>query len=513
MPARTLTGYVFEHARWWPDKPAVIDGPSGATLRYHELVTAVRRIAAGLVAHGVTKGDVVALCSPNGPEFIIAYFAALAAGATITPVNPMVIGSELARQLRHSGARWMVTTEDILRQKGSQAAAAAGIRRVVVFGTFPGAIPFAQLGEHPRARSSSHSDGDMEDLALLPYSSGTSGRPKAVLLSHGNLISSLCQTRLVQLVRPDDVLLAALPLCHIYGMQMVLNLGFHEGATLVTMPRFDLRSALGLVQQYGITRADVVPPMVLALARKPDVDEYDLSSLRVITCSAAPLGVELARSCAQRLGCRVKQSYGMTELGGATHCAPDTGRDQPDSIGPPLPEVRCRVVDYATGEDLRPHQAGELLIQTPAAMRGYLNDPSATAETIDEQGWLHTGDIVSRDAEGWFRVVDRRKELIKYKGYQVSPAELEDVLLSHPAVADAAVVASPDELAGEVPKAFVVLRSAACAEELLQYVAQRVSPYQAIRRVEFTEEIPKSPTGKILRRVLIEQDRAALERA
>jgi acyl-CoA synthetase (AMP-forming)/AMP-acid ligase II len=512
MPARTLTGYVFEHARWWPDKPAVIDGPSGATLRYHELVTAVRRIATGLVTHGVSKGDVVALCSPNGPEFIIAYYAALAAGATITPVNPMVIGSELARQLRHSGARWMVTTEEILQQKSSQAAA-AGIRRVVVFGTFPGAIPFAQLSNHQRARSSPPSDGDTEDLALLPYSSGTSGRPKAVLLSHGNLISSLCQTRLVQLVRPDDVLLAALPLCHIYGMQTVMNLGLHEGATLVTMPRFDLRSALSLVQQYRVTRADVVPPIVLALARHPAVNECDLSSLRVITCSAAPLGAELARSCAQRLGCRVKQSYGMTELAGATHCAPDRGRDEPGLIGPPLPGVRCRVVDCATGDHLGVHQPGELLIQTPAAMRGYLNDPSATAETIDEQGWVHTGDIASRDAEDWFRVVDRRKDLIKYKGYQVSPAELEEVLLSHPAVADAAVVASPDELAGEVPKAFVVLRSAAGAEELLQYVAQRVSPYQEIRRVEFTEEIPKSPTGKILRRVLIERDRAALEPA
>jgi acyl-CoA synthetase (AMP-forming)/AMP-acid ligase II len=293
-------------------------------------------------------------------------------------------------------------------------------------------------------------------------------------------------------------------------MQVTLNLALHEGATIVTMPRFELETFLRLVQQYRATRIDVVPPIVLALAKQSVVDDYDLSSLRVITSSAAPLGGELARSCAARLGCRVKQGYGMTELGGATHCAPDTGRDDPESIGAALPGVQCRVVDSVTGADVGPGEHGELLIRTPAAMRGYLNNPAATADTVEPDGWVHTGDIVVQDADGWFRVVDRRKELIKYNAYQVAPAELEAVLLSHPAVADAAVIASPDERSGEVPKAFVVLSSPASAEELLDFVAQRVSPYKRIRIVEFIDEIPKSASGKILRRLLVERDRALI---
>ena len=230
------------------------------------------------------------------------------------------------------------------------------------------------------------------------------------------------------------------------------------------------------MQQYRVTRVDIVPPTVLALAKQPVVDQYDLSSLRIITSAAAPLAGALARSCADRLGCRVKQGYGMTELGGATHLAPDTGRDDPESIGPALPGVQCRVVDSVTGAEVEPGELGELLIRTPAAMPGYLNNPAATAATIEPDGWLHTGDLVVQDAEGWFRVVDRRKEVIKYNAYQVAPAELEGVLLSHPAVADAAVIASPDERSGEVPKAFVVLSLPASAEELLEFVASVVAP-------------------------------------
>jgi acyl-CoA synthetase (AMP-forming)/AMP-acid ligase II len=504
----SLTGYVFERAQCWLDRPAVIDGVTGVTLTYRELTATVRRATAGLAVHGVVKGDVVALCSTNRPEFVIAYYAVLAAGAVVTPVNPMATGPEMTRQLRDSGARCLVTTAQLFEEKTGGAAAAASVREVFVFGTADGATPFADLLDerHPALTAEAGAD----DVALLPYSSGTTGLPKGVVLSHRGLVASLRQNRLVQLVRPGDVTLAVLPLCHIYGMQVTLSLGLHEGATVVTMPRFDLDTFLRLAQQYRVTRVDVVPPIVLALARHPAVDNYDLSSLRIITCGAAPLGAALARSCADRLGCRVKQGYGMTELGGATHIAPDTGRDDPSSIGPALPGVDCRVVDCATGADVDPDESGELLIRTPAAMRGYLNNPRATAEAIDPDGWLHTGDIVSRDADGWFRVVDRRKELIKYNGYQVAPAELEDVLLSHPAVADAAVVASPDERTGEVPKAFVVQRSPVSAEELLRFVADRVSPYKKIRLLHFVAEIPKSPSGKILRRVLVERDRALI---
>lgn len=500
-----LTTYVFEHAQRWPDQPALIDGVTGVAMSYRELIEAVCRATAGFAARGVTSGDVVAMCSPNQPEFVIAYYAALAAGAVVTAVNPMATGADLAGQLHSSGARWMVTTPELFEKAGA-AAVAVQLREVFTFGDCAGSTPFAALLD--AAPAAATAEISVDDLAVLLYSSGTTGLPKGVMLSHRNLVASLCQTRLVQLVRPGDVLIAVLPLFHIYGMQVTLNLALHEGATVVTMPRFDLEALLGLVQRYRVTRVDIVPPIVLALAKQPIVDDYDLSSLRVITSAAAPLGGELALSCADRLGCRVKQAYGMTELGGGTHVAPDRGRDDPESIGPALPGVQCRVVSCATGADLGPGDLGELLIRTPAAMRGYLNNPAATAAAIDPDGWLHTGDLVVRDDAGWFRVVDRRKEVIKYNAYQVAPAELEAVLLSHPAVADTAVIGSPDERSGEVPKAFVVLSSPASAEELLGFVADRVAPYKKVRIVEFIDEIPKSPSGKILRRVLVERDRA-----
>jgi acyl-coenzyme A synthetase/AMP-(fatty) acid ligase len=275
---------------------------------------------------------------------------------------------------------------------------------------------------------------------------------------------------------------------------------------VIIVPRFGLDVFLRVVQDYGITRAEVVPPMVLGLATAAAVDDYDLSSLRLLTSAAAPLGADLARACAQRLGCRIKQAYGMTEVSGGTHIAPDDGPDRPDSIGPALPGVECRIVDPGTGAELRPGQPGELLVRTAGAMHGYLGDPEATAATIDAAGWVHTGDIVTAGQDGWFHVADRVKELIKYKGYQVAPAELESILLAHPAVADAAVVRKPDAMAGEVPKAFVVLRAPATAEDLMTWVAERVAGYKRVRQVEFTDNIPRSPAGKIIRRLLVEHD-------
>jgi NAD(P)-dependent dehydrogenase (short-subunit alcohol dehydrogenase family) len=239
------------------------------------------------------------------------------------------------------------------------------------------------------------------------------------------------------------------------------------------------------------------------------VDDYDASSLRVLVSAAAPLGAGLAHACARRLGCRVVQGYGLTELAGGTHAAPEDGPDRPESIGPALAGVECRVIDPETGAGLGAGQPGELLVRAASAMSGYLDDPEANSATLDADGWVHTGDIVTVDADGWFRVTDRIKELIKYNGYSVAPAEIEEILLAHPAVADAAVVRIPDEQAGEVPKAFVVLQAPASTEELTRWVASRVAPYKRVRRVEFTDEIPKSPAGKILRRVLTERERAA----
>ena len=516
IPSVTLPEFVLGQARQRGDKRALVDATTGRTLTYRELAIDVRRVGAGLAAHGVQPGDVVALCAPNSIEFVVAWYAASMVGAILTTVNPAFRGEEITQLLRQARARWLVTSVELFDEKVRLCAVAPGVRQTFVLGaadrTPRGAIPFDALR--------SETDADVPavrvvptDVAFLPWSSGTSGLPKGVVLTHRNLVASLCQTRPVHQVGEDDVVIAALPLFHAFGFQVTLNLSLLQGATVVILSRFELDAFLRAVQDHAVTRAEVVPPIVLALATSDRVDEFDLSSLRVVTAGAAPLDGDLARTFAARIGCRLKQGYGMTELGGSSHIAPDHGPDKPESIGPALPGVECRVIDNVTGAEVGPGEPGELLIRCAAVMHGYLGNPAATAEMIDADGWLHTGDVVTVDPDGWFRVTGRIKELIKYKGYQVAPAELEGVLLTHPAVGDAAVVRSPDHVAGEVPKAFIVLRGSASADELVGWLGERVAPYKRVRRIEFVDQIPKSASGKILRRLLAEQEHVSQERA
>jgi acyl-CoA synthetase (AMP-forming)/AMP-acid ligase II len=276
------------------------------------------------------------------------------------------------------------------------------------------------------------------------------------------------------------------------------------------MMRFELEPFLKVLQDHKITVAPVVPPIVLALAKHPVVSNYDLSSVKRILTGAAPVAESTMRACMDRLDCRVMQGYGMTEASGATHThRHETPIEKLNSVGVCVPNSETMIVDAATGNALGPNQQGEVWTRGPNIMRGYLNRPEDTQACLDAEGWYHTGDIGYMDADGYLYVVDRLKELIKYSGYQVPPAELEAVLVSHPAVADAAVIPSPDEEHGEVPKAFVVKRAEISAEQLMAFVAEHVAPYKKIRLLEFVEQIPKSPSGKILRRVLVEKERAA----
>jgi acyl-CoA synthetase (AMP-forming)/AMP-acid ligase II len=332
------------------------------------------------------------------------------------------------------------------------------------------------------------------------------------MLTHRNVVANLCQMRPVTPIGEGDTIAGVLPFFHIYGMTVIMNQALWCGATVVTMPRFEMGAFLDVLERRRITKAHLVPPIVLALAKHPDVEGRDLSSLRWINSGAAPLGAELAEACAARLGCRVVQGYGLTETSPVTHAVPvETGENRPGSIGPPIPGTEVRVVDVVTGAELGPGEDGEVWIRGPQVMRGYLGNEEATRETVDADGWLHTGDIGHADADGWFFLVDRLKELIKVKGFQVAPAELEAVLLDHPRIADAAVVASPDDEAGEVPKAYVVAAEGARldAEEVMAFVAERVASYKRVRRVQVTDAIPKSASGKVLRRVLRERERAA----
>jgi acyl-CoA synthetase (AMP-forming)/AMP-acid ligase II len=273
------------------------------------------------------------------------------------------------------------------------------------------------------------------------------------------------------------------------------------------MPRFDLEQFLQTIQQHGITRVYAVPPIVLALAKHPLVDRYDLSSVRSVLSGAAPLGPEVAEACARRLGCVVKQGYGLTETSPVTNCIPDARPNKPGSIGPLVPNTECRIVDLTSGQEVGPNQSGEIHIRGPQVMKGYLNNPEATAGMLDAAGWLRTGDVGYADDDGYFYVVDRVKELIKYKGFQIAPAELEALLLSHPSVADAAVIPVPDEEAGEVPKAYVVPNGEVEPSDLIAFVAERLAHYKQLRAVELVDQIPKSASGKILRRVLVERER------
>jgi Acyl-CoA synthetases (AMP-forming)/AMP-acid ligases II len=351
-----------------------------------------------------------------------------------------------------------------------------------------------------------------DDLAALPYSSGTTGLAKGVMLTHRNLVANLLQMQPLGRVHARARLLAVLPLFHIYGMTGIMNQGLRMRALVVTMPRFDLAGFLAAVAEHRIDHLYVAPPIALALAKSPLVDSYDLSSVEVVMSAAAPLDAELGRAVARRLGATVIQGYGLTESSPCTHGIP---ADRPGidlgSIGVPMASVEARVVDPATGEDVRPGERGELWCRGPNIMRGYLNNPAATRAAVDDEGFLHTGDIVTVDGDGVFRVVDRLKELIKYKGYQVAPAELEAVLLTHEGVADAAVIGVRDAEGEEVPKAFVVRRdnhAALDAEDLMAFVAARVAPHKKVRRLEFVDAVPKSAAGKILRKVLRDREAA-----
>jgi acyl-CoA synthetase (AMP-forming)/AMP-acid ligase II len=313
-----------------------------------------------------------------------------------------------------------------------------------------------------------------------------------------------------------DVTMAVLPFFHIYGMVVIMMLGLAGGGTILVMPRFDMMEFLTFVQKYRVTILPLVPPIVLGLVKHPAVAQFDLSSVRLIFSGAAPLGEELARALSAKLGCPVVQGYGMTEASPVTHLSPT--RDEPfkpGSAGKIVPNTEVKIVEVGSGSDaeLPVGKEGELWIRGPQIMKGYLNRPEETAACLDRDGWYHTGDVGYVDDEGYFFIVDRTKELIKYKGMQVAPAELEALLLTHPAILDAAVVRRADEEAGEVPKGYVVLKpdeaaKATTAEAIMGWVAQRVAPHKRIRDLEFIDQIPKSASGKILRRVLIDRDKA-----
>ncbi|MCH0562047.1 4-coumarate--CoA ligase family protein [Streptomyces sp. MUM 2J] len=501
---------VLGRAAEFGDAPALIDGTDGTTLGYEQVDRFHRRVAAALAEAGVRKGDVLALHSPNTIAFPTAFYAATRAGACVTTVHPLATPEEFAKQLKDSAARWIVTVSPLLQAARRAAELAGGIEEIFVCDSAPGHRSLIDM----LASAAPEPDVRIDpagDVAVLPYSSGTTGIPKGVMLTHRQIATNLAQLAPAITAGPGDRILAVLPFFHIYGLTALMNAPLRQGATVVVLPRFDLETFLAAIQEHRITGLYVAPPIVLALAKHPLVAQYDLSSLKYVVSAAAPLDAQLAAACSRRLGLPpVGQAYGMTELSPGTHVVPlDAMHRAPaGTVGRLIAGTEMRIVSLDdSGKDLGTGEPGEILIRGPQVMKGYLGRPDATAAMIDPDGWLHTGDVGHVDEDGWLFVVDRVKELIKYKGFQVAPAELEALLLTHPGIADAAVIGVPGDQGTEIPRAYVVRQpeSDGLSEgEVMMYVAERVAPYKRIRQVTFVHTVPRATSGKILRRQLRE---------
>ena len=513
IPDVSLTEFLFADGFGdRADAPAFLDGTTGKSLSYTQFHDYVEKIAAALAERGVSDGDVVALFAPNLPEWAALFHGILRANGIVTSANSMYTAHELAHQLSDSGATMLITVSPFL-DRALPGAKEAGIEadRVLTIDATDGHESLADLlattAEPPAANRTA------TDTAVLPYSSGTTGLAKGVILTHRNLVANLCQlTSMFHSVNSETKIMAFLPFFHIYGMTVMMNQGLHSRATVITMPKFDLEQFLTIVAEHRVSRLYIAPPVAVALAKHPMVDQYDLSSIETIFSGAAPLDGELGRAVAKRLDCAVLQGYGMTELSPVSHAMPDDRGDLDlNSSGFAIPNIECKLVDPETGQEVGVGERGELWVKGPNVMAGYLNNSEATDATKDAEGYLHTGDIAVVDSEGVYSIVDRVKELIKYKGYQVPPAELEALLLTHDKVADTAVIGVKDDDGEEIPKAFVVKQASGSdltEDDVMAFVAEKVAPHKKVRRVEFIDEIPKSASGKILRKDLRARENA-----
>jgi long-chain acyl-CoA synthetase len=497
-------------------KTALVDTSSGRRITYAEYGMTVEALARGLVAAGLKPGEVVAIFLSNSWEFCAAYHATTLAGGVPTLLNPTYREREVRYQLGNSGAVVLIT--DRANIDGVSLAGLPNLRRVYCTRELgSGSERFSDLLKPVSLTPPRPDRGSMETLAALPYSSGTTGLPKGVMLSHHNLVANVYQflgPRATPLNSNDNIL-CFLPLYHIYGLNVMLNPALILGATLVLMPRFNVEQLTALVTEESITMMPLVPPALNALCQAAEAGEFPKDhKVHWVKSGAAPLAPELARKFTALTGILVCQGYGMTEASPVTHVGYlEPELYCPDSIGHPMAKTECRVIGSAdpavssgSVTEVPVGEAGELVMRGPQFMLGYWKEPEATAAALRD-GWYWSGDIVTRDCEGFYRVVDRRKEMIKYKGFPVAPAEVEAVLLEHPAVRECGVVGRPDPAAGEIPVAFIALRDgfATCRkmeDELCAFVADRLTHYKQPREVRFVEAVPKTASGKILRREL-----------
>jgi acyl-CoA synthetase (AMP-forming)/AMP-acid ligase II len=500
-PAVPLHHFLTQTALKYPDRPALIF-LDGQECSYGRLMQASRSLARMLQDGGLQRGERVAIFSPNCPEYAVVAHGTSMAGGTLTTLNPLYRAREVVYQLIDAGAKRLfyhplvgpVVEEAQPELVGTTLVSLADVGSIVDQ-TPPEPYP-VPIDPH-------------KDLAALFYSSGTTGLPKGVMLTHFNLVANICQAcacfGLTAMTKP----LAFLPFFHIYGFTLILNTTLALGGTCVITPAFDPKMVLELIQQHQITNLPAVPAALLALVNHADAERYATTSLRVVGCGAYAVPAEIERRAKQLFpSATFVEGYGLTEAAPLTNLNP-LGYVRSGTFGVPVSDTIEQVVSLETGLPAALGEPGELWVKGPQVMQGYWQRPAESAQALTSDGWLHTGDLVRADAEGYVSFVERLKEMIKYRGYQIAPAELEAILLEHPAVLDVTVVPKPNPDTGEAPKAFVQPRPgiAVTAQELLAHVEQRVAPYKKIRELEFVEAIPKTASGKTLRRYFIELER------
>jgi len=508
MPYDHLLRFAAERT---PDSTAIIY--ADLRLTYRQVISMVNSLANGLHSIGLGRGDRICLFTPNRPEYPLMLNAAATIGAVVTPMNPAYKEREIVYQLTNSEAKAILVYRDLvpLLQNILQANALPHLKHIIVSGTaageeVEGMLSFARLLREGSLTRPAPVEIEADELFVLPYSSGTTGLPKGVMLSHRNLVSNHLQFVTAAGINSSDTTLIFLPLYHIYGVLLTGSF-LAAGATQVLLERFDPTRVLDLCEQHNVTWFFAVPPVILVLANTPDLSK--MKTVKYLMNAAAPLPLDPARKLHERTGITIVQGYGLTESSPDTHLSPLEPM-RLDNVGLLVSNTEHKIMDIETGtHELAPGEDGEVVVRGPQIMQGYWKAPEETARVLRD-GWLYTGDIGHLDTQGYLYIVDRKKEMIKYKAFSVAPAELEILLLEHPAVQDAAVIGVVDDEAGEVPKGFVVLRPGqqATADDLMAFVNKKVAAYKQIRYIEFIDAIPKVPSGKILRRVLLELERS-----
>lgn len=538
-PDVPLFHYLLDAAERAPNRPAI--GFFGKNLTYAEVADRAKRLARALQALGVQKGDRVAIMLPNCPASVIGYYGALLAGAVVVQTNPLYTERELEHQLADSGAETILVLDQLFPRVWN-VRGKTSLRRIITVSLkddlpFPKNVlyPWLQRRKGQWVRIPKDADGvwrlmdllrayppepepvaidPRDDLALFQYTGGTTGTPKAAMLTHRNLVANTeqCVAWMGNVAYGQEVILGVLPFFHVYGMTVVMNFAVRTAAKMVLVPKFDVNEVLKRIEKERPTLFPGAPTIYVALINHPDIRRYDLSSIKVCLSGSAPLPVDVQQKFEALTGGRLVEGYGLSETSPVTHANPIDGRNVAGSIGVPWPDTDCRIVDPQTGQPLPPRQIGEVAVRGPQVMKGYWNQPEQTAAVLRD-GWLLTGDLGYMDEDGYFYIVDRKKDMIIAGGYNIYPREVEEVLYEHPAVREAAVIGVPDPYRGETVKAFIVLKDGAhvTEQELDAFCRQRLAAYKVPRIYEFRQELPKSAVGKVLRRVLQEEERGKRE--